>query len=56
MDNPFKSPIEYFFFEWMVLTKDMTDEKFNSLTVDEKQDLIEEFSEAFNTATVVEVK
>lgn len=50
------SSIEFHFYEWCYIVKNMSSEQMDALTDEQFQALKEEFVEAYKTATVIDLK
>lgn len=47
--------IEYYFFEWLIIQKKVSSEKFESLTENELNSLKLEFAEAYRKAIIIKL-
>lgn len=50
------SSIEFHFYEWCIIVKNLSSEDMDALTDKQFQALKEEFVEAYKTATVIDLK
>lgn len=50
------SSIEFHFYEWCIIVKNLSGEQMDALTDEQFQALKEEFVEAYKTATVIDLK
>ena len=50
------SSIEFHFYEWCIIVKNLSSEQMDALTDEQFQALKEEFVEAYKTATVIDLK
>lgn len=56
MDKPKLSPKEYAFYEWMIISKNLSSAIFDRYTLQEKIALFGEFSKEYDSALKIEVK
>lgn len=56
MDKPKLSPKEYAFYEWMIVTRNLSSAIFDRYTLQEKIALFGEFSKEYDNAIVIDVR